>query len=303
MILQKYIKPSFLKLSTPIFSIFPRYNFSELSQAEKDEREEKRRKASQFDDTSIMMMDKFKRMKQRFSVTKDEYRVDLGLIIDRPPIFFNLSDKEFEYMKYRSQLDKKLKTGIEVPKELLTFELNFQADALINKNIENFKTHQDPETGNYYCGHSKYYKNVDPNLDDPKSIQNAPNYKVYFLVKNKENGEWEFPTCPLLENQKFEEAKNSFFELISEGKWKIAHYTEVPYLYQERKFFEKEMLDKRNKKLKGAKTFFFGATHSEGIIEVKNEEWSDYVWVPKLQMNKYLTRDYYNTVIHSLFLY
>jgi hypothetical protein len=48
-----------------------------------------------------------------------------------------------------------------------------------------------------YAEHSRYWKLVDPNINDPKSIQNKSTDMVFFIVKN-DNGEWVFPNKPIL---------------------------------------------------------------------------------------------------------
>ena len=55
----------------------------------------------------------------------------------------------------------------------------------------NTSLHYKKEDGSeeYYCEHSKFFGEVDPNVQNPKSIQRSANYKVYLLVKNRESKE------------------------------------------------------------------------------------------------------------------
>lgn len=161
------------------------------------------KKEIKFDEASALMVEKLKKMKNRFIGTSDDYRVDGGLIIERSPIFLNLNDQEIEYLKLRTKMEKKLKLRVDFPKELTNFELKYRGENIADKLEENFKTHYDPATETHYCSNSKLFKNVDPAIDDPTSIQNAPNYRVYLLVKDKLTGNWEFPTFNLLEQEKY----------------------------------------------------------------------------------------------------
>lgn len=56
-------------------------------------------------------------------------------------------------------------------------------------NLDNFPSHEilDEKTGEMrqYFGASKYFKNVDPSVTDPKSLHNASLYSTYLLLKNK----------------------------------------------------------------------------------------------------------------------
>lgn len=180
---------------------FPKYLFSSQPNFQNPEISPVKREIK-FDEASALMVEKLKKMKNRFISTTDDYRVDGGLIIERSPIFLHLNDQEIEYMKLRSKMEKKLKLKIDFPKELTNFELKYRGENIADKLEENFKTHYDPATDSHYCYNSKLFKNVDPAIDNPNSIQNAPNYKVYLLVKDKLTGNWEFPTFNLLEQEK-----------------------------------------------------------------------------------------------------
>ena len=270
-------------------------------------KEEEIPESLKFSKTSEITLEKLRKMKQRFAVTKDLHRVDLGLVIDRPAIFLHFSDQEMENMKYRNNVDKKYKTFPLIPPELIDFQLDRTG---VNLNIshiqENLKTHSrklEDGTEEYYCEHSRLYFQVDPNVQTPKSIQRSPNYKVYLLVKNKENGEWEFPSFYVLESEKFVEARAKYFGFLSNNNWSVYHYPVQPFVFRKREFTNEEKQDPRNKRLKGVKTFYFAASHAEGVIEINPRLYSDYAWVSKLEMNQYLTRENYFTFIHSLVLY
>ncbi len=76
--------------------------------------------------------------------------------------------------KFRYYLSEKYKNRIELPKELLDFAEKSPTEEYYKHDVDNIPTHfkQDPKTGEkfYYSEHSKVFKNVDPNIDDPHSI-------------------------------------------------------------------------------------------------------------------------------------
>jgi hypothetical protein len=95
----------------------------------------------------------------------------------------------------------------------------------------------------------------------------------------------------------------NFFDSFSKKNWKVQFYSDMPHVVNKRDLLPHEINDKRNKNFKGVKIFYFGARHMEGVANIFNENWIDHAWVPRLQMNKYLTREDYATFIHSLFLF
>lgn len=74
------------------------------------------------DDNQQLLLDKFKARKTtRFAQTKEGYRIDVGLVLNRPAIFFNLKEYELERMKVRTAFQKKYKRNIEIPDDLKDF--------------------------------------------------------------------------------------------------------------------------------------------------------------------------------------
>ena len=74
------------------------------------------------DDNQQLLLDKFKARKTtRFAQTKEGFRIDVGLVLNRPAIFFNLKEYELERMKVRTAFQKKYKRNIEVPDDLKDF--------------------------------------------------------------------------------------------------------------------------------------------------------------------------------------
>jgi hypothetical protein len=68
-----------------------------------------------------------------------------------------------------------------------------------------------------------------------------------------------------------------------------------------REFSDAERADPANDGLKGVRTYFFGAHHFRGLPEMNfsQTEHDDWAWIPKRQLNEYLTKEYYDVFIHA----
>jgi len=54
-------------------------------------------------------------------------------------------------------------------------------------------------------------------------------------------------------------------------------------------------------KVQGSKTFYFKHILTRGFIELNNSDlYDDFAWATKLEFNKYLEEEYYNSVIRSI---
>ena len=128
------------------------------------------------------------------------------------------------------------------------------------QNVDNFPTHRitDPQTGEIqeYAAASKYYPNVDPSMQDRRSIHYAGEDRTYLIFKNKYTQEWEFPTGKMFFGETFVRAKQNLFVSFANG-WKIKYYGQAPNIATIREFTEAEKADKFNHDLKGVRTFFF----------------------------------------------
>ena len=185
-------------------------------------------------------------------------------------------------------------------------------DALTNNayasrmNIDNYPTHKikNPETGEYeeYCAASKHWSKVDPYCTDRKSIHYAGEDRVYLILKNKYTQEWEFPVTRIMMSETFLNAKLKLFKEISGDIWKVKFFGQGPQMATIREFTPVEKTDKRNTDLRGVRSYFFGAHHWRGYPELftTNEEtdYNDWAWVPKKQLNEYMTEQYYNVFIN-----
>ena len=134
-------------------------------------------------------------------------------------------------------------------------------------NLDNYPTHKvkDSNPAVEYAAASKYYANVDPRMNDRRSLHYAGEDRTYMIVKNKYSQEWEFPTAKMNFGQTFMRAKQNLFNVLaaSEEKgeentsWKVKYFGQSPIAATIREFTEAEKVDKRNSQLKGVRTYFF----------------------------------------------
>jgi hypothetical protein len=79
-------------------------------------------------------------------------------------------------------------------------------------NLDNYPTHrvkggEAGKTEDEYCAASKHFSNVDPAMQDRKTLHYAGEDRTYLIVKNKFTKEWEFPTGKINFGQTFMRAK------------------------------------------------------------------------------------------------
>ena len=141
--------------------------------------------------------------KDMYIFSRDMFRIDIGLMIMRPPIFLHMRDPDIEMMKLRSKVmneyfcdfRKYVKDYAEVSQlnEHILADNSYASDM----NVDNYPTHEykDPATGetHTYCAASKNFAKVDPHNEDWRSLHYAPEDRTYYLVRNKFTGEWQFP--------------------------------------------------------------------------------------------------------------
>ena len=186
-------------------------------------------------------------------------------------------------------------------------------------NIDNYPTHRmvDPKTGEEqtYCGASKQWSLVDPYNKDTKSLHYAAEDRVFLIVQNKYTGEWEFPITKMNFGQTFFQAKFDLFTELTANKWRIKFFGSSPLMHTLREFTPDEKQDIMNNGLKGVRTYWFGAHHWRGFPDMmigqsKDEagevlspsgmisEYTDWAWIPKRELNKYFSREYYDVFIN-----
>ena len=79
-------------------------------------------------------------------------------------------------------------------------------------NLDNYPTHRLPGAaagtpGTEYCTASKHFSNVDPAMEDRKTLHYAAEDRTYMIVHNRFSNEWEFPTAKMYFGQTFMRAK------------------------------------------------------------------------------------------------
>ena len=109
-----------------------------------------------------------------FVFSRDFLRVDVGLIIARPPIFLTMRKRDVEFLKYKNDIMNEY--GLDMRNYISEFDevSKLNEDLLADNpysskmNIDNFPTHKyvDPATNQTqeYCAASKHFSNVDPTI-------------------------------------------------------------------------------------------------------------------------------------------
>jgi len=219
-----------------------------------------------------------------YAETQDHMRIDAGLIIMRPPIFlyYPKVDHDFTVLRNKTMNEYYLdmrKYYDDFKKETSVIDSILARNSYVSKtNRDNFPTHElTTEDGEVkrYCGASKNWRNVDPTVNEPHSMHNAPQQRIYLLLKNKHTEEWEFPTMPLMNAESFVRTRKKLFSWISKEKWLVRHRHLGPAVATLRPFTEFEKQEKRNSILAGVRTFYFHAYHLRGLPEF-NFETSDW---------------------------
>ena len=223
-----------------------------------------------------------------FVVTKDLHRADLGLLISRKPIFWDIEDTEIDHLKAVHRLKSKYDLYPPVFPEFV----DFPKRELLNQNEsrDEFVTfRKKTEKGlEEYRENSKMYQYSDPGIIDNKSIQHAGTYEVYLFVKK--DGKWQLPYTPLDNTSSFELLKDVFFKSFAD-KWTVCFTKNYPIAVKRDVISENEK--KENEfyaKCRGRKIYIFPAHHEEGIIKLKGN-FEDYAWVSKPELSKFLTKE------------
>jgi len=232
-----------------------------------------------------------------FLITRDLYRVDLGIIISRRPVFWNISDHELESLKISHKLFLKYDLYPPVYEEFNQYDKR----EILNQGegVDDYVSHRvrSGKSKIEYRENSKRFDFVDPKMIDNKSIQHAGLYETYLLVKK--DGRWQIPTCPMTNDMNFEMTKEQYFSKIAD-KWSVAYINNFPLAVKREPIPESEKnLNLINSKCVGRKIFLFNAVHNTGKIKFK-KEFTEYVWSTKLEMAKYLSKEDYDFYIDLL---
>ena len=170
--------------------------------------------------------------------SRDGFRIDVGLMIMRPPIFLHMRDPDIELLKLRSRVmneyycdfKKYIKDYGEVTQ--LNESIYAENSYASQMNLDNYPTHEytDPATGevHQYCAASKNYAKVDPNCTDWRSIHYAAEDRTYFLVRNKYTQEWQFPMGEMFLGQTLLRGKQNLFMDMTSGTWRVKYSGNIP---------------------------------------------------------------------------
>lgn len=244
--------------------------------------------------------------------SRDWMRVDVGLMIQRPPIFLRMRQNEIDFIKDRQAVMAEYfcdtREFIDEFNEVASLNEDVLAlnPYVSRMNIDNYPTHKwtNPETGEEetYCAASKQWSRVDPACTDNKSLHYAGEDRTFLIVKNKYTGDWEFPVSKLNFGMTFFRAKYNLFKHLTDDKWRIKFLGSSPNLATIREFTDIEAKEPLNAGMKGVRTYFFGAHHLRGIPEmhIDKTDYDDWAWVPKRHINKFFTKENYEVFIHTL---
>lgn len=154
---------------------------------------------------------------QFYVFSRDMQRVDVGLLIQRPPIFLHMRKRDAEFLKLRSRLMNEYYCDLKQYTAEFDEVNKYNDDVLSTniyssiRNIDNYPTHKlkDTETGEEktYCGATKHFLKVDPYISDRRNFHFAGEDRTYLILKNKYTKEWEFPTGKVFFGESFFKAK------------------------------------------------------------------------------------------------
>jgi hypothetical protein len=251
-------------------------------------------------------------------------RVDVGLLIQRPPIFMLMRDRDVKYLKYKSDIMNEYycnqKQFADEFEEMSKLNEDVLGDNPYSSkmNLDNFPTHrlhgaQPGDAGAEYCAASKHFSNVDPNIEDRRTLHYAGEDRTYMIVKNRYTQTWEFPTTQMYFGQTFMRAKQNLFNTIAsnvglpkpnpnaavqsneEGApatgtaWKVKYFGTSPVTATLREMTPAEKEIKANNQLRGVRTFYFQAHHWRGLPTLSKgdgeggvaHDYDDFAWIPK----------------------
>lgn len=265
---------------------------------------EKRKDTIVDEETLKVIQSKSIAKKNKIVLDKDNFRIDVGLMIDRNPIFITYDDSELEHSKIRHKMMKKYKFYMPVAKELMDFREKIIPEPNIGP--ESLTTHMktNPDgTFERYSAFSKHFTKTDPDTTEKTSIQYAPCARVYLLVKEKATNKWVFPSFPMDEKSTFSNMKFSVFSQFTEDKWKVYYPGPRPLTLTEREFTESEKEDAKNRKAVGVRTYWFNGSHMRGRVFVNEKYYDEFAWVSRLELSKFFEKEEYSKFVYSMFLY
>lgn len=228
-----------------------------------------------------------------FVVTKDFYRVDVGFITFRKPIFFQMHDLDYENVKREHAFKLKYDLYPHISKDLL------EVNALEMRKTKTESTGKDNE-GDIYKdmpnGERVYYKSNATAFDEissqvmlKKHIQRASAYNIFLIVKV--DGRWTFPRLPMQNGETMTVAKDRLFKEMFRGSIMGNFLGHFPITVRKEPFEERDKENPYSMKCVGKKVFYFDALIEYGEPEITSDLGDDWAWVTKLEINKYLNRE------------
>lgn len=241
-----------------------------------------------------------KSRKQDFILTTDRYRVDIGYIVCRLPIFYDIPQEKLEVMKIRYDFYEKHNRHMILHKDFLNKARQARERGGPAEPDNATATHEykdangDPVT---YSTNSKYFKSVDPNIMNDKSVQYCPTQSIYLVYKDLE-GNWGFPSLKIKTNERVQEARDRVMSDISRNTVKVHWRSSAPVHVEVVNFPASEIRNSRDPV--GKKIFYYEGIHTTGNCDFDPELYQDCVWAPKSKMNRYLDRNTFEKFVHLL---
>jgi|LauGreDrversion4_2_1035121.scaffolds.fasta_scaffold552160_2 hypothetical protein len=155
----------------------------------------------------------------------------------------------------------------------------------------------------FYSLNSKHWSQVDPIVDDDKSIQHRSLERLYVLTHNKKTKEYEFPTMPLYNGDSFYDTKFRLLYSLSYDEFKVYFEEPYPTFHITRDFHDYEKDDPKNKGLNGVRTYYYEANHYRSPIKIipnLKHPYDNYVFATKRNIANYINKNYWEAVIGSL---
>jgi hypothetical protein len=119
------------------------------------------------------MMNEFDLDPTAFNVfSRDFMRVDVGLMIQRPPIFLTMRDRDVKFLKYKNDVMNEYYCNAKQFSDEFEEVSKLNEDILADNpysskmNLDNYPTHKVPDSNPpiEYAAASKYFGNVDPTI-------------------------------------------------------------------------------------------------------------------------------------------
>ena len=194
------------------------------------------------DDKEVKYMHYKKKFKETYEINLENYMKDLD-------VFNKTHDNEFlnKINKYNEN-NKENIPNIRIKKNTDRNIFNEQPyvenqQQALEKGYFNtylLKENQVDDPYNFYSTTSKNYLRVDPRINDDKNIQTNGCFDIYFIAKNKKNGNWEFPTIPLDNGNQFRDQIEYLFLLMSQDSFSTYVPGNPSLVHLNREFFDYE---------------------------------------------------------------